>query len=79
MYIVFVLNSLGKTENKKKVRKSGSIDIIFYSSGKHVREMYTPLLYSKTGVCRGIPIFLFLLQNKDCGYSLEPPHPQSMF
>ena len=31
------------------------------SSGKHVREKYTPLntlLYSKAGVCRGIPIFL---------------------
>ena len=31
------------------------------SSGKHVRVMYTPqtpLLYSKTGVCGGIPIFL---------------------
>ena len=30
-------------------------------SGKHVREMSTPLntiLYSKTGVCRGIPTFL---------------------
>ena len=44
-------------------------------------------LYSKTGVCRGISIFfLFLLQNIDCGYSLEPPrrggsnvHPQFMF
>ena len=33
----------------------------------------TPLLYSKTGVCRGIPIFLILLQNIDYGYSLEPP------
>ena len=31
---------------------------------------YTPLLYSKTGVYRSIPI---LLQNIDCGYSLEPP------
>ena len=48
---------------------------------------YTPLLYSKTGVCRGIPIFLkFLIQNIDSGYSLEPPrrgcfnvYPQSMF
>ena len=46
----------------------------------------TPLLYSKTGVCRGIPIFLILLQNIDCGYSLEPPrrggsnvYPQFMF
>ena len=43
-------------------------------------------LYSKTGVYRGIPIFLFLLQNIDCVYSLEPPrrggsnvYPQSMF
>ena len=35
---------------------------------------YTPLLYSKTGVCRGIPFFYFLLQNIDCVYSLEPPH-----
>ena len=31
------------------------------ASGKHIREIntpHTPLLYSKTGVCRGIPIFL---------------------
>ena len=27
-----------------------------------------------TGVYRGIHFFLFLLQNIDCGYSLEPPH-----
>ena len=46
----------------------------------------TPLLYSKTGVYRGIHFFLFLLKNIDCGYSLEPPqrggseeYPQSMF
>ena len=46
----------------------------------------TQHLCSKTGVCRGIPIFLFLLQNIDCGYSLEPPrrggsyvYTQSMF
>ena len=34
-------------------------------SGKHVREMYTPsypVLYSKTWVYRGIPIFIILLQ-----------------
>ena len=44
-----------------------------------------PLLYSKTGVYRGKPI-LILLQNIDCGYSLELPCrggsnvcPQSMF
>ena len=28
---------------------------------------------SKTGVCRGIPIFLIFAQNIDCGYTLEPP------
>ena len=45
----------------------------------------TPLLYRKTQVCKGIP-FLFLLQNIDCGYSLEQPpqggsnvYPKSMF
>ena len=49
---------------------------------------FTPLLYSKTGVCRGIPIFLifFFAQNLDCLHSLEPPrsggsnvYPQSVF
>ena len=45
-----------------------------------------PILYSKTGVCKGIPIFLIFAPNIDCGYSLEPPrrggsnlYPQSMF
>ena len=34
---------------------------------------WIPLVYRKTGVCRSIPIFFFiLLQNIDCGYSLEP-------
>ena len=34
--------------------------ILHDSSGKHVRVLNTPLnpTYSKTGVCRGIPIFL---------------------
>ena len=48
---------------------------------------YTPLLYIKTGVCRGYTyFFLFLLQNIDCGYPLELPRrggsnvlPQLMF
>ena len=42
------------------------------------------ILHNKTGVYRGIPFyffifffffffFFFLIQNKDCGYSLEPP------
>ena len=35
------------------------LGLCFVSSGKHVREMYTPLnLTNKTGVCRGIPTFL---------------------
>ena len=45
--------------------------------------MQPPLLCSKTGVYL---FFLFLIQNIDCGYSLEPPrrggsnvYPQSMF
>ena len=37
--------------------------------------LYTPLLYSKYGVYKGMHYFLFfLLLNIDCGYSLEPPH-----
>ena len=48
------------------------------TSGKHAREIHTYpephfFLNRKTGVCRGIYIFLFLLENIDCGYSLEPP------
>ena len=45
----------------------------------------TPPLYSKTGVYRGVHYFSFLLQNIDCGYSLEllwwgsSNDPQSMF
>ena len=46
----------------------------------------TPLLYSKTGVYRGVHFFFISAQNIDCGYSLEPPrrggsneYPQSMF
>ena len=51
--------------------------------------MYTPLypnfIYENWDL-QGIPIFRILLQNIDCGYSLEPPrrgssnvYPQSMF
>ena len=40
----------------------GRITGTWISSGIHVRVMYTPytpLLYSKTGVCTGIPIFSY--------------------
>ena len=60
------------------------------TSGKHIREMYTPLIphyyIEKLGYAGVYLFFLFLLQNIDCGYSLELPrrggsneYPQSMF
>ena len=60
------------------------------SSGKPVREIYTPfkpLFYIVKLEYTGVYLFfLLLLQNIDCGYSLEPSrrggsnvYPQSMF
>ena len=49
---------------------------MYISSEKHVRAVYTPLnptLYRKLGYAGVNLFFLFLLQNIDCGYSLEPP------
>ena len=51
---------------------------MYFKSGKHVREVYTPLyptlIYKKKlgfiGVCH---FFLVLIQNIDCVYSLAPP------
>ena len=46
---------------------------------KHVREMYTPLnltfiyIKKKLGFAGVYLFFLFLIQNIDCGFSLEPP------
>ena len=59
------------------------------TSGKHVRVMNTPLIphfyIVKLGFAGVYLLFLFLLQNIDCGYSLEPPrrggsnvYPQSI-
>ena len=46
----------------------------------------TPFLYRKTGVFRGILVFLFLIRNMHCGCSLDPPrrggsnvHPRCVF
>ena len=41
------------------------------ASQKHVRVMY---YIAKLGYAGINLFFLFLLQNIDCGYSLEPPH-----
>ena len=47
------------------------------TSGKHVREINTPLIphfyIVKLGYAEVYLFFLFLLQDIDCGYSLEPP------
>ena len=64
----------------------------FFTSGKHIRAICTPLkphfYIAKLGYAGIYLFFLFLLQNIDCGYSLEPPrrggsnvymYPQSMF
>ena len=48
------------------------ITSVKFSSGKHVRAMNTPLKV-KLGYAGVYLFFLFLLQNIDCGYSLEPP------
>ena len=36
-------------------------------------HVYTVKLGAKTGIYKGIPICLILLQSMDCGYSLELP------
>ena len=50
---------------------------IVETSGKLVHETYTPLNptfeLEKKGFAGVYLVFLFLLQNIDCGYSLEPP------
>ena len=52
------------------------------ASGKHVREMCTPLkphfYIAKLGYAGVYLFFLFLLQNIDCGYWLEPPRLQNI-
>ena len=59
----------------------------FYQENMSMKSIppWIPLLYSKPGVPRGIPIFL-LIQNIECGHSLQPPrlggfnvYPRSMF
>ena len=65
-----------------------------FSSHIHIKMMCPCNIYpliphcyiAKMGVYRGTPIFLILLQNIDCGYSLELPqrddfnvYLQSMF
>ena len=43
------------------------------ASRKQVRVTKTPFYIVKLGFT-GVYFFLILLQNIDCGYSLEPPH-----
>ena len=57
--------------------QSSEYNVFFNASGKHVREIYIPLnptfFIVKLGFAGVYLFFLFLLQNIDCGYSLEPP------
>ena len=45
-----------------------SLNTSMYTSRKHA---YT-ILYSKTGIYRGIHYFFYFYSKTDCGYSLEP-------
>ena len=64
------------TKIPKNVHPNHQVSYCFQTFCLHHENMFvkcippnTPLLYSKSGVHRGIPIFL----NIDCGYSLKPP------
>ena len=48
------------------------------ASGKHVNVKFTPYL-EKLGFVGVYLFFLFLLQNIDWGYSLEPPRSHNLF
>ena len=64
---------------RKRTSHHENIPIIFWPP-------LTPLLYSKTGVCRGVHYFCYFCSKYRLWYSLEPPrwggsneYPQSMF
>ena len=52
-------------KNKNKLRS--------FKSSEHINEKADGPYHGFDYLCRGVPIFLILLQNIDCGYSLEPP------
>ena len=75
---------------QKLNKKYPRMHINVHSSGKYIRAMNTPekphIYLEKLGFAGVYLFFLFLLQNIDCGYALEPPqrggsnsYPQSMF
>ena len=78
-----VFLSLCQNGHKTKLKKNKDMLLLIYfawsekyvtkipavlSSGKHVRVMYTPYI-AKMGHAGVYLIFLFLLQNIECGYS----------
>ena len=72
------LHILGAEEKSSPQETKGSISFSasigrFNIALKSYINIYTPLLYSKIGVYRGIHNFLIFSLNIDCGYSLEPP------
>ena len=84
------LNALNLSMIRTIMPKMEVREINMVTSRKHVRVMYTPLNpifnIGKLGNAGIYLLFLVLLQNIDCGFSLEPPcqggsnlYPQSMF
>ena len=67
------------SSDKLEVLKSRPILRSFYDHAGQLHQenmsmksltILTQILYKRKGVRRGIHIFLFLIQNIDCGYSL---------
>ena len=75
------------TQTKSEFSCSQLHNLITKTCLYNIDPLKPHILYSKTGVYRGILYFFsFLLKSLDCGYSLEPPrrggsneYPQSMF
>ena len=71
-----LVSSIVGTKQKMSVKMRLNLCNKTFTPSKHVREMYTPLnstFIVKLGYT-GVNLFLLsLLQNIDCGYSLEPP------
>ena len=64
---------VGGLSSSRKKSDGDSVRGKDFTSGKHVREMYTPLdpyfIWQKSWVAGVYLIFIFLIQNIHCGYS----------
>ena len=77
--------SYNKDENRDKEQmepnhEMGKIIFMSHQENMSVKCPYTPLLYRKNGVCRGIPIFLiFAPKHRLPRRGGSNVYPQSMF